>query len=310
MMEGQTVEIVSLPCSLEGTPEEHSGTTISKYYFSLQVPATIPATTETPSGSVTYTIFASATSEDHQPTTKSQSVKLYRQTTREDATLIRTALSFPLSKLIKGMTLIQQSNTKSEPVLSFTATIAPRWQTSPGQRTSDMKHLVVRELRWYAEEVVRVMSQPHDGTSNKFTICKSEMTRHLCKGRVKGYWGPDQNPHAKQTSTITQDEDITSLIHIDFCFSYPKCVALIDEIGLECYEFGTADDVCPPPYSPSDLGFHMDVKRAIIVQHQLKFEIITGEDTFDTKTKSLVERKPVQTTVCPAFPFTVREISR
>jgi hypothetical protein len=181
---------------------------------------------------------------------------------------------------------------------------------SPGQRTTEIKHLVIRELRWYAEEIVKVMSQPPDGSSNKYTICKSEMVRKLCEGNIKGYWGSDQNPYVKQPSTITQDEDKHIFIPVQFAFRYPKHAAVIDDIDLESYEFGAADDVCPPPYSASDQGFHMEPKRAIIVQHQLKFEIITGEDTFATKTEKLVERKPLQTTVCPAFPFTVCELSK
>ena len=49
----QAVEIALMPCSLEGTPKEHSGRIVSKYYFSLEVPAITPTTTETPLGSVT-----------------------------------------------------------------------------------------------------------------------------------------------------------------------------------------------------------------------------------------------------------------
>ncbi|KAJ5985375.1 hypothetical protein N7522_012571 [Penicillium canescens] len=304
-MDEQAVEIASLPCSLEGTPKEHSGRIISKYYFSLEVPAIIPTTTETPLGSVTYKLIASATAADREPAIKSQSVKLCRQADSQTSHLIRTALEFPLSKLILGMTLTQQSTPRSEPTLSFTATISPRWQTYPGQRTTEIKHLVVRELRWYAEEIVKVMSQPADGSSNKYSICKSEKVRKLCKGNIKGYWGSDQNPYIKQPLTITQDEDKHVLIPIQFAIRNPRHAAMIDDVDLESYEFGAADDVCPPPYSPSDQGFHTEAKRAIIVQHQLKFEIITGEDTFAIKTEKLVERKPLQTTVCPAFPFTV-----
>ena len=303
----QAVEIASLPCSLEGTPKVHSGRIIAKYYFSLEVPTIIPTTTETPLGSVTYKLIASATAADREPVTKSQSVKLCRQAASQTSPLIRTALEFPLSKLILGMTLTQQPTPRSEPTLSFTATISPRWQTYPGQRTTEIKHLVVRELRWYAEEIVKVMSQPADGSSNKYSICKSEKVRKLCKGNVKGYWGSDQNPYVKQPTTITQDGDKHVLIPIQFAIRYPKHAAVIDDVDLESYEFGAADDVCPPPYSPSDQGYHMEAKRAIIVQHQLKFEIITGEDTFAIKTEKLVERKPLQTTVCPAFPFAVCE---
>jgi hypothetical protein len=150
------------------------------------------------------------------------------------------------------------------------------------------------------------MSQPADGLSNKYSICESEKVKKLCKGNVKGYWGSDQNPYVKQPTTVTQDEDKHVLIPIQFAIRYPKHTAMIDDVDLESYESGAADDVCLPPYSPSDQGFYMEAKRAIIVQHQLKFEIITGEDTCDIKTGKLVERKPLQTTVCPAFPFTVR----
>lgn len=302
----QVVEIVSLPCSLEGTPKNHSGRIFSKYYFSLEVPAIIPTTTETPLGSVTYKLIASARAADRELATKSQSVKLCRQAASQNSHLIRTALEFPLSKLILGMTLTQQSTPRSEPTLSFTATISPRWQTYPGQRTTEIKHLVIRELRWYAQEIIKVMSQPADGLSNKYSICESEKVKKLCKGNVKGYWGSDQNPYVKQPTTVTQDEDKHVLIPIQFAIRYPKHTAMIDDVDLESYESGAADDVCLPPYSPSDQGFYMEAKRAIIVQHQLKFEIITGEDTCDIKTGKLVERKPLQTTVCPAFPFTVR----
>ncbi|KAJ5767156.1 uncharacterized protein N7511_004772 [Penicillium nucicola] len=131
------------------------------------------------------------------------------------------------------------------------------------------------------------------------------MTRKLCEGTVKGYWGSDRNPYVKKEDIISQDEENNWIVPIKILFNCPKVAAVIDDVDLGCYEIDTADDVSPPPYSPSDQGFHMEAKKAIVVQHQMRFEVVTGEDTFDTKTKKLVERKPLQTTICSAFPFIV-----
>jgi hypothetical protein len=171
----------------------------------------------------------------------------------------------------------------------------------------------VRELRWHAEEIVKIMSKSNS-SDEKYSICERQSVRRLCGGRTKGYWGSGRNPYVKQPhgQNIEGKGGGKPTICIPFGFTISKQAAVVDDIDLAAYDIG-ADRVGDIPQCgfPRDVCFPSPEKlvKGIIVYHQLKIELVTGEDVFHKCTGKLVERKQPRTIACPAIPLSVCEVS-
>ena len=286
----------------------------SKLHFALDVPVNTPATTYTHLGSITYAIEVAANLSHHDSITHRQPIKIYRHMVQRDLEMTRRSVYFPNSSAIQGMSLSQNPTPRSGPRFSFTANIHPRWETARGDRPTELKHFVVREIKWCAEEIVKIMAKPSGHAEGTYSICERQMSRKLCDGSTKRYWGFERNPFVKEPHQhiIQGDGGGLSIIRIPFEFNIPNRAMLVDDIDLNAYEFrdgnkaDTSQHGLYTTYRSSSSG---DMVRVITVYHQLKVQVVTGEDTFHTRTGKLVERKRLRTTVCPAFPLSVCQIS-
>ncbi|KXG46830.1 uncharacterized protein PGRI_035760 [Penicillium griseofulvum] len=307
----RTIQHVSLPILSKGLVSS-AGRIVSKSYFNLEIPTNIPGTTETPIGSITYAIEATAATSKHVLITNRRPLKLNRQVIQSDPTKTQYRVYFPTSNSIQGMILSQNSTPRSGPRISFTATIHTRWETAQADRATERRHIVVRELRWQAEEIVKLMSKSNS-SDEKYSICERQSVRKLCDGSTKEYWGYGHNPYIKQPhgQNVEGKGGENSNICVPFGFTIPKQVAVVDDIDLAAYDIG-ADRVGDIPQCsfPRDVCFPSPEKmtKGIIVYHQLKIEIVTGEDVFHKCTGKLVERIQ-QTITCPAIPLSVCEVS-
>jgi hypothetical protein len=171
---------------------------------------------------------------------------------------------------------------------------------------------VVRELRWHAEEVIEIISIGSPGV--KYPIRERQSVRKLCDGSTKGYWGSAHNPYITEPHgpKIEAKAGERRGIRIPFEFTIPKRAMVVDDVDLAAYETGTEGFgqalYCGLPeedclYSPGR------VTKGITVHHQLRIELVVGEDVFHKDTGKLVERKRPRTIVCPAIPFSVCEVS-
>lgn len=135
------------------------------------------------------------------------------------------------------MTLSQNSTSRSGSKISFTATVHTHWEAASSNREAEFRHLVVRELRWYAEEIVRIISQP-SSSDEKFSIRERQLIRKLCDGGRKGYWGFSCNPYVKQPNgkNLCGKGEEKSATCIPFEFSIPKQAKIVNEIDPAAYE--------------------------------------------------------------------------
>ncbi|KAJ5182231.1 hypothetical protein N7449_012378 [Penicillium cf. viridicatum] len=309
----RTLQDVSVPILPKEEVETSQERIISKYYFYLDIPTNIPATTKTPLGTITYAIEATAATSNHGITTHRQPLKLNRQMIQANPKQTQHHLYFPTSKAIQGMSLSQNSTPRCGPRISFTATIYTHWETAPANRETELRHLVVRELRWNAEEIVKLMSKPSTLDGN-YSICERQSVRKLCDGSTKEYWGPGRNPYIKQPhgQSVGGKGGEKSAICIPFDFTIPKQARVVDDIDLAAYEIGTdrAGHTTQCGFL-GELYFLSPGKMAkgITVHHQLRIELVMGEDVFHKGTGKLVERKLLRTIVCPAVPLSVCEVS-
>lgn len=309
----RTLRGISLPILSKEGVEISQGRTISKFYFYLDIPMNIPATTKTPLGTITYAIEAIVATLNNGIITHRQPLKLNRQMIQADPKQTQHRLYFPTSNAIQGMSLLQNSTPRSGPRISFTATIHTHWETAPANREAELRHLVVRELRWHAEEIVKMMSKP-SSLDEKYSICEQQTVRKLCEGSTKGYWGFSLNPYVKQPheQNVGGKGGEKPAICIPFDFTIPKRAMVMDDIDLAAYDIrADRDGHNPECCLPEECYFSSPGKmtKGITVHHQLKIELIMGEDVFHKCTGKLVERRLLRTIICPAIPLSVCEVS-
>ncbi|KAJ5838139.1 hypothetical protein EN45_032200 [Penicillium chrysogenum] len=304
----RTLREVSLPVQSKEGVENCQGGVALKSYFYLDIPTNIPATTKTPIGTITYELEATAATSKHGMITYRRPLNINRQMGLTVPKQTEQSLNFPTSNAIQGMTLSQNSTPRSGSRISFTATIHTHWETALAARPTELRYLVVRELRWHVEEVVEIISIGSPGV--KYPICERQSVRKLCDGSSKGYWGSSRNPYTTEPYRPNLEEKAGEKrgIRIPFDFTIPKRAKVVDDVDLAAYETGTEGFgqalYCGFPgedylYSPGR------VTKGITVHHRLKIELVMGEDVFHTGTGKLVERKRPRTIVCPAIPFSV-----
>ncbi|KAJ5494261.1 hypothetical protein N7463_010348 [Penicillium fimorum] len=309
----RTLREVTLPIFSKERSETSSERVVSKSYFYLDIPTNIPATTKTPLGTITYAIEATAATSKHGIITRRRPIMLNRQMIQSDPTKTQHHLYFQASNTIQGMTLSQNSTPRSGPRISFNATVRTHWETAPADRKTELRHLVVRELRWQAEEIIKIMSKPNS-SDEKYSICERKSARKVCDGSTKGYWGSGRNPYVRKPygQNVEGNGEEKPAICIPFGFTIPKRAMVVDDIDLAAYEIAvdTADHTpqcrIPGEVSVSNPG---TMAMGITVHHQLKVELVMGEDVFHKGTGKLVERKRLRTVVCPAIPLSVCEVS-
>ncbi|KAJ5382870.1 hypothetical protein N7517_000781 [Penicillium concentricum] len=308
----RTLREVALSISSKEGFETSPGRVVSKSYFHLDIPMNIPATTKTPLGTITYAIEATAATSKHGVITHRRPLNFNRQMIQSNPAKTQHHLYFRASNTIRGMTLSQNSTPRFGPRISFSATIHTHWETAPADRGTELRHIVVRELKWQAEEIVKFMSKPNS-SDDKYSICERQSVRKLCGGSTKGYWGFGCNPHVKQPHGQSVDEkgQAQRAIYIPFGFTIPKRAMVVHSIDLAAYEIGAVSaDHNPQCGLPGDIPFSKLGKmvKGITVHHQLKVELVMGEDVFHKGTGKLVERKRLRTVVCPAIPLSVCEV--
>lgn len=167
------------------------------------------------------------------------------------------------------------------------------------QRDSEFRCATIRAIHWRVEEVTRLVTDENslqDGDNTD--ILKKESVREICSGKQKGYWASHHNPLVKQRHQKSEEQDSTLDIPLEI--SIPKSANLSSKIDETFYSstpsraLGLSDEDSP-----------MDESNVITVEHRLKLEFITGEDTFDTRSNNLVDRKPLRPTLSATFPLLI-----
>lgn len=279
--------------------------------FALDIPPNIPATTSTSLGEIEYTLQATAINSQHGTITDCQPLRITRHTIQRDLKKTRLPMYFPNSASIHRVILSQNPTPRSGPRFSFTANISHRWETAPGDRPEELKHFVVREIKWVAEETVKIMAKPRANADENYSVCEQAVTRKLGEGSTKGYWGFDRNPFVKHSHQyLIEDQNGKLEMRIPFNFAISTKKMVHDDIDINGYEFA---DYARAGYSlnPSDasMSSSKDLARVLTVDHQLRVEILTSQDVFNQSSGTLVERRQPRVTLCPVFPFSVCEVS-
>ncbi|KAJ5084743.1 hypothetical protein NUU61_009322 [Penicillium alfredii] len=261
--------------------------------FSIPVPVNIPGSETTALGSISYTILASVVAESHSVISTAHTIHLDRLVISDEPT-IQHVRSYPKSKLVTQIALSQHLNTDSHSNLSFSMNVELKRPSTAGIRPSEFTCSTVRGIRCRVEEVTTLFAkssenEPRDGDR--------ETT-------IERYWGTPGNPIVEAQHGSVQADSSVDLV---FNFTIPKNIKPAQVTDWSCYAFD-------PEHVKSDLlptnlrecySSTTQEKLAIIIEHRLKLDLITGEDTFDRHTKSLVDRKPLRTALNASFPLRI-----
>jgi hypothetical protein len=181
---------------------------------------------------------------------------------------------------------IQHPDSRIRAKAAYTAQWVARSTIKQGLRKTEVKYVVVKQLRWTVEETVQYITISKGG-GEATTTCKKKHVRQLCDGVQKGHW--------IARGGIYEGED---WIEVPFDISIPAEVAPAERIDLSSYRCQHRGTSCQ-----CDAG----ETTAITVDHQLRLEVITGEDTFDQGTRTLVDRKPRMKSFNAVFRLPIRE---
>lgn len=299
-----TVENIKLlmPSSLQTTqaPDERKDVRIP---FAIPIRDNFPGSETMGVGQISYEVLASLMATEEVISTTSRPIHLAHRLI-SDQQSIHTAQSYPLSKVIKHITLSQNTEDDSDSAMKFHMKVQFRKSRAPGVRPTEFTCPAIREIRWKLEETTRLFVSP-DGQSspakNSQDHVKSMISREICNGNIKGHWSSAENPLCESTSPRPQDG---SSVDIAFALTIPKSAKLAHPIHLSSYVSGhedyslqsslrAAEDLC----TPTEQGL------MITNEHVLKLEIISGVETFEHGTNHLLERAPLRICLRPSFSF-------
>jgi hypothetical protein len=296
------VEQVALPAlSISQLEVSFNGRDAVPIPFSVPIPVNTPGTTSTSLGKISYSLIATLTTSRGEIIIIDKSINITRQLI-PDRQCIQHVRSFPKSPAITNIALSQNIATDVKSGVSVSAKLNLRGGLKA--RESEFRCAAIRGIHWRVEEVTRLIDQTqnnlHDAPEN--FLCKRESIREICSGKQKGYWATRENPLSKQLKSEDQD----SAVDITIDISIPKNAKLAPMIDGSCYASNTTDSISMPlelqEWCPAS-----DENLAILIEHRLKLEFVTGEDTFDARSKNLVDRKPLRPTLSAYFPLLVGE---
>ncbi|KAJ5947049.1 hypothetical protein N7466_000064 [Penicillium verhagenii] len=274
--------------------------------FTISIPVDIPGSVTTSLGEISYDLIASMITGDETIANARQSIYLDRQVISPKPT-IEHARSYPNSKVVTQICLSQHLHTKSESDLSFSMNIKLRSPSVPGERPSEFKCTMIRGIRFRVEEVTRIFAKSDD-TNHSIEGHNQEgqqvNVREICNGREKSHWVKIiENP----VEMHQNNRPINSSVDVMFGCTISKNIKPAQRTDLACYAFE------PAQLDPGSLNgglsenFVSNTRENLVmtVEHRLKLDLLTGEDTFERGTLVLVDRKPVRVALNASFPLLV-----
>ncbi|KAJ5564272.1 hypothetical protein N7513_000514 [Penicillium frequentans] len=296
------IEQVTLPAlPIDQLEASFSGRDAIPVPFSVPIPVNTPGTTRTSVGKISYSLIVTMTTSQSETIIIDKSINITRQLI-PDRHCIQHVRSFSKSPAITNIALSQTIATDAKSGISISAKLNLRRGLKA--RESEFRCAAIRGIHWRVEEVTRLIDQSQNNLQDApdELLCIRESIREICSGKQKGYWATRDNPLSKQPKSEDQD----SAVDITIDISIPKNAKLAPMIDGSCYASATTDSI-PMSLELQDRCPASHKNLAILIEHRLKLEFVTGEDTFDVRSKNLVDRKPLRPTLSAHFPLLVGE---
>lgn len=272
-------------CDLWCTPDsierdQRRGLVTFRYTFGLPIPAGLPPTVETAVGCISYSLVAMSKCHGRTAVTTPQVIEIKRYTIPGHLQSIQHGRTFRGDRI---KIMLEVTPDHQTPKSSYYARIYARRTITEGPRATEMRHVVVKEVKWKVDETVKLLSIPDSAT--QAVECQEQYVRPLCRDNQTGRWSA--------TGGVRRTQATEDMIDIPFAISIGSGMA---DVALAAYNLDARQQ-------------HPDMHRdgetsVILVSHQLTVDIVTAEDTIDQVTGRLVDRKPLwkSFSVCCALP--------
>jgi hypothetical protein len=260
--------------------------------FSLAVPASLSPTTHTPIMTTSYALIVDAKMEGGEKLEATRELQICRTMVPSTPLVFehyRRCQQMPFStRLFLSPGHLPNCTSKD----TFNGTILLEGPLVRRGRPSEIKVVVVREVRWSVTEAVEIShkhpSSPLGADPDKRYIGT------ICEGNIRGNWVPEDLVSWKE------DKDAFKQVQISFRLLAQKATS---DMELDCPQ---------PKRSPRNSTFVNEIsheKIGISVSHRLRLEIVIGEDTFVQRTQTLVDRKPVRHCLGATYPLHIGRIA-
>lgn len=307
VIEKMTLRVPSIATDIQVGYSPNEGK-VYKIPFHMPIAPNIPASATTDLGNISYFLAASVTATDGNILGTSQEINFIRQLIPDCNTDIQHIRNYPNAAVVAQINLTQQIDSTEDSKICLDAKILLRRPAAPTSRSTEFKCVAIRGIRYRVEEVVKLFSPPDDShqpedelrSANQPTD-KQSTTLELFNGFQKGYWGTLQNPIVKEHHPSESNHD--SHIEIKLNIPIPKDVKATPEVSLSSY---TAQPIPEHAILPSLQGqfcLRTPENLMITVEHRLRFDLLTSEDTFDVDNHNLVDRNPLRTVLNVSFPL-------
>ncbi|KAK1141282.1 Endocytosis regulator [Aspergillus melleus] len=265
-------------CNLWHAPEkiEHNhehDTTEMHFAFAIPIPHNLPATTDTILSKLSYAIKATARSASGRSIETIRPIRIQRCLVPQHIETTHHSRNFAGEDFATELRITPRESVDQDIKTAYSAELVAYGTIMDGVRKTEVKHAVIKELKWMVEETVKGPCP----SSQEEECCQSQHIRQLCEGKRKGNW--------KTTGHSPGMTEKGDRIKIPFDVSIPRSAGATDELE-PCEE-----------------------AAGLTVNHRLRLDIVTGEDTFDQATGRLVDRRPRKKSFVSFFALPVLEFA-
>lgn len=272
-----------------------------KIPFRLPISANIPGTSMTGLGNISYFLVASAKTVNGRSLSDiSREINITHQLCPDQYSTQHTC-NYSVLNLITKIILTQDiaSVTRSKIPVNAKVFVRP---ARPADRPIEYRCVAIRGIRWRVEESTKVFNQRKCREENLpqcQPIEEQSSTRVISKGLLKGYWKILQCPSGAECSPRNDDPSVEIPLEI----SIATDIDSPSEVGLGCYLSTFKPTDSSQPIQQEEILSTTQKNMMITIEHRLKLDILTSEDTFCVHRHILVDRKPLQTALGASFPL-------
>lgn len=287
----EVVAYAEIPCSTKAAtgPERNRALSLG---FSLAIPTSLCPTTHTPIMTTSYALTAHAKTEGGERLEATCELQIRRTMIPNVPLVFEHFRKFQRMPCRTRLFLSPEHLPNLTSKGTFNGTVLLEGPLVQKGRPSEIKVVVVREVRWSVTEAVEI-SHKHPSPQLGSDFDKTYM-RTICKGRVRGNWMPED------LALWKEDKESLMQTKVPFRILAQKAT---NDMELHCPQFriSAMTGTLLKETSGEQIG--------VFISHQLRVEIVTGEDTFVQQTTTLVDRKPARHCLGATYPLLIGHIA-
>ncbi|EYE94752.1 uncharacterized protein EURHEDRAFT_403291 [Aspergillus ruber CBS 135680] len=262
-----------LHCNLSTLPTSYQ---TCDHGFSLSIPCDIPASIGTLAYNISYELVASATTTSGRDLTTRQTLQICSVKIPGPQEVFHYVRTFPETKLRAEFILCPQllASDEQRSGKHISAQLLLRDVATPGPRHGELTMVVVKEVTWHVEEIQKWNLQHTEG--KPITITRQKRT--IATSGLKGRW-----TGAKLDAVNVGAEDTRIPIPFDITI----------DSGADALTDFTSEHSLSAPF--------------LAVKHRLTVTVVTGSETVNRETGSLVDKRDTVRVLGATVPIPVHE---